>query len=243
MPKPKKGWKGAITSLKHFGTIVSHPQQYYRYKTHRDAFVAENHLDLHHAYHGERDNPEHPYPGRHLGTAREAGVIYPGADHHHTVVQGRLAAMAPFDHQLSRGVADDQLGHSPGTLVVMKSEAPGAPPVLRAAVKRGPHGDRTQDDVGRTQHSTLSGGQPVGSAALLLEDGRLAMTSGHHRPDEAAAVKLAIHGKQTDTFLRRETDVVYPGPHHAAPVPADLSLKRRMQVVSDWARRQNERGG
>lgn len=232
MPKPRT-WK---TAFKHFGTIIAHPQQYYRYKKYRDEFLAENHLPLHQTYHHERDNPGHPYPRASGPTVRESGVIYPGVDHAQTVVHGRLTDAQPHDHQRARGVAPVHLGESPGTLVVLRSEAPGNPPVLRAAVKRGVHGDGLFPNIGRTQHSTLSGGQSVASAALL-DQGRIMMSSGHYRPDEAAAVKLAIHGKQTGTLLRRETDVVYPGVHHGdAPQDADLTMKRRMQVVSEWAR-------
>jgi hypothetical protein len=60
-------------------------------------------------------------------------------------------------------------------------------------------------------------------------------SSGHYQPDQAAAIKLAIAGKQSGTLLRRETDFVT---HDDGPI--DVSLKRRTQVVSDWARKRKE---
>lgn len=224
MPKPRT-WK---TPFKHLGTIIAHPQQYYRYKTNKAAFTAENHLPLHPHYHGELAGPVHPYPGAHGADARRQGVIYPGADHHQTRVQGPLVAQAPFDHQQARGVR--RPGDDRSTLVVLRNEVAG--PTLRAAKKRGPHHDPAFPDIGRTQHTTLTGGQPV-AAAALLHQGQVVMSSGHYQPDDAAAVKLAIHGKQSGTLMRRETDFV---DQHDQPV--DLSMKRRMQMVSAWAKNQ-----
>lgn len=226
MPKPRK-WN---TGLKHLGTILWHPQQYYRYRTQRDAFVRENHLPLHDYYHGELVAPTHPYPGAHGASIRERGVIYPGADHAQTAVGAhQLTALAPFDHQQARGVNPAQLGADRSTLVVLHNEGV-AGPVLRAAKKRGAHGDANFPDIGRTQHTTLAGGEPV-AAAALLHQGRVIMSSGHYQPEEQAAVKLAIHGKQSGTLLRRETDIVDEEGQRM-----DMTMKRRMQVVSDWAR-------
>lgn len=236
MPKPRT-WK---TGFKHLGTILANPLQYYRYRKYRDAFVSENHLDLHHAYHGERVGAGHPYPGAHGATVRERGVIYPNEgghdDHQQTVVRERVADLQPFDHQQARGVDPTSLGHDRDTLLVLRREADGVP-VLRAAKKRGPHTDERFPDIGRTQHSTLSGGEPVGAAALFM-NGRVVVSSGHYQPDEEAAVKLAIHGKQTGTLLRRETDFHdLDGQGRVDNQRMDLSMKRRMQVVSNWAQR------
>lgn len=226
MPKPRT-WK---TPFKHLGTILAHPQQYYRYKTNKAAFTAHDHLDLHPDYHGELAGPLHTYPGAFGGDARRQGVIYPGTDHHHTAVHGPLVAHAPFDHQQARGVNPAQLGVDRSTLVVLRNEGGG--PVLRAAKKRGPHGDGTFPEIGRTQHTTLTGGEPVAAAALLV-NGQVFVNSGHYQPDGDAAVKLAIHGKQTGTLDRRVTDVFDHNNQQE-----DLSLKRRMQTVSNWARNQ-----
>jgi hypothetical protein len=254
MPKPRKT---VLTGLKHLGTILWHPQQYYRYKRYRGQFVAQNHLDMHDHYDGERQEPVHPYPDAPPGAnnnpanARQWGVIYPGDDHHHTILpaQQRLSQLAPFDHQAHRGVDAAHLGADRSNLVVLRNEAAAdqAPqPILRVAKKRAAHNDLAHNDVGRTQHSTLTGGERAAAAALFIEPdhqnphGQVLMSSGHYQPDEHAAVKLAIQGKRTGTVLRRETDFRMPGEQHNDPDQLmDLSLKRRMKVVSDWAKNRN----
>ncbi len=264
------------TRWKHTGTILRSPRQYYRYKRHKAAFIRENHLSMHPHYAVEHA-PPHMYPGLPPGTSvRDGGVIYPGdhGDHAATVVPRgtSLMATAPHDHQRAAGVPEDHLGvalrdrDQPArgqpvpSMVVLRREAPGAAPVLRTAVKRGPHSSPAPEleDVGRTQHSTLTGGLAVASAAIRMSEvaaldavpatedheglpavphspAYIAMSSGHYRPDaELAAVKLAIAGKMAGSLNRRETEF-REGGYFGDERSVDLTLKRRMKTVSDWA--------
>lgn len=192
MPKERK-WN---TGIKHLGTILWSPVKYYRYKKFKDAFVQDDHLQLHNDYAAEPVDPIHRYPGALGHDARTAGVIYPGQAHDAQAViprQTDLMHHAVFDHQADLGVAQDQRGEDKGNLVVLRGNQ------LLSAKKRGDHNDLGQPNVGRTQHTTLSGGNPVASAAII-EGNQLKMLSGHYRPDHDAAVKLAIFGKQSETL-------------------------------------------
>lgn len=241
MPKPRTRWTG----LKHLGTIISHPQQYFRYKMNKAAFTRENHLAMHPHYAGELA-PPHTYPGA-AGNVRQAGVIYPPAGGvPATVVPAGtdLMATVPHDHQANAGVPGADLGQYRQNLVTLRQEAPGAVPVLRTAVKRNAHTSNAAplQNIGRTQHSTLTGGGSVAAAALRMDavagpgghDAHILMSSGHYQPDHLAAVKLAIAGKVAGSLNRRVTEFKAPG-HGAPAVPINLTMKARMQVVSHWA--------
>jgi hypothetical protein len=236
MPKPRT-WK---TAFKHFGTIISHPQQYYRYKTNKAAFVQQDHLALQGAYAAE-PGVGHPYPHAHGATIRETGVIYPAVPADPAVdaatrVVGSLAAHPVFDHQAHEGVAAHHLGADRDTLVVMRQE-PGTGTTIRAAKKRAEHADLAFPDIGRTQHTTLTGALPVAAAAIHdAANNRLLIASGHYQPGDNAAVKLAIAGKQTHTISRRAMDFVDPFAH-GGPQVMNMTMKRRMEVVSAWATR------
>ncbi len=251
MAKPRT----RLTRLKHMGTIMRHPQQYYRYKTHKAAFIRENHLDMHHHYAVEHAAP-HPYPGAGgvappFVDARQHGVIYPpaGGVPATAVAPGAdLMAAAPHDHQAAAGVPAGQLGHYRQSLVTLRREAPGAAPVLRTAVKRDVHGSVAHPGIGRTQHSTLAGGHAVAAAALRVDavaavpagaaavPAHIKMSSGHYRPDHLAAVKLAIAGKMSGSLDRRQTGFTARPAPGAAYAPVNLTLKERMRAVSNWAR-------
>lgn len=219
------------TRIKHFGTILLHPMMYRKYKQHKDAFAQSEELALHQHYAGEVDAAAgHPYPGAH-GNIQQRGVIYPGqVPGANTRVQGRLAAHVPFDHQASLGVQNLPAAHT--TAVVLRQEGQGV--AMHAAVKRGPHNDDNRPDVGRTQHTTMTGGVNVASAGLFHE-GKMTMSSGHYQPGADAAVKMAIGGKTTGTVLRRETTFQNPAGQN---INDQLTLKNRMATVAAWARRQ-----
>lgn len=228
MPKPRTD----STGVKHFGTILSHPQQYYRYKANKADFVKEDDLKLGKHYRKETTGPVHPYPGQSGSTIREKGVIYPpvGGPPPETLVTGDITAHAVHDHQAASGVATPDLGHGKGTLVVMRQE--GTATTLRVAKKRGPHADPNFPDIGRTQHTTLTGGAKVAAAALLSDTGtKLQISSGHYKPKVSAAVKLAIHGKTSGTIDRRTVEF-----QDSKGNPLDMSLKQRMKIVSNWAK-------
>ncbi|MCA8003492.1 hypothetical protein [Burkholderia metallica] len=220
------------TGIKHLVTIMRHPQQYNRYHANKQAFIGYDHLQLRPKYHCELADG-HPYPDVPEDTPnnlQHRGVIFPGEVHVHTAVEGRLVGLTPFDHQQTLGVAPDKLGDDRHTLVVMRTETPNTPPVIRAAKKRYVHDDDSFPGIGRTQHTTLTGGAPV-AAAALLEGKTLVMSSGHYRPDTDAAVKLAIAGKQLGILSRRETSIV-----DANDRPIKLDLKHRMRAVSNWSK-------
>jgi hypothetical protein len=226
MPKPRTN----LTGIKHFGTILSHPQQYYRYRKNKDAFVQHDHLALDADYQAEL-GPGHPYPHAVGGTIRETGVIYPplGGNPPETLVTGPISTHPVYDHQIEEGVAPHLVGEDKDTLVVLRQEQ-GAT-TLRAARKRGAHTDGSLPNVGRTQHSTLTGGGNVAGAAIYENTNTLVIASGHYGPGRQAATKLAIYGKQSGTIDRRATDFQ---DHNRGAV--NVTLKQRMRIVSDWAR-------
>lgn len=235
MPKPRT-WK---TKAKHLGTMLRHPQQYIRYKMNKSAFMRENHLDMHPHYAIEHA-PPHPYPG-----APGVNVIYPndvGTNHAQTRINPgqNLMAANVYDHQAAAGIAPADLGNDRSDLVTLRREGAGENPTFRSAIKRDVHTDAAQPNIGRTQHSTLTGGNAVAAAALRDRvNNDLYLSSGHYQPDETAAVKLAIAGKSQGVFNRRNNDILEnTAAAGAAPnwQPMNLTMKRRMQVVSNWAR-------
>lgn len=237
MPKPRN----CLTPFKHFGTIVAHPVMYGSYLWNKRSFVREDHLALHPDFHNERDDPNHPYPDAKGSTIREAGVIYPstGGLPDETLVKDDIHDHRPYDHQAQTGMNRRVLGPDRHVMLVLRQEETRGT-TLRAAQKRGAHQDEDFDDIGRTQHTTLTGGANVASAALFAHDlkaPRVIMSSGHYQPDDAAAAKLAIYGKLTGTVNRRALDFY----NHDETSQVPMTMKRRMQIVWAWSEEKRDK--
>jgi hypothetical protein len=212
--KPRKDWR---TAWRHFGTILSHPIDYINYKKNKDAFTRENHLKLQSRY-ADETVPPHHYPE--TNESVEYPDTTPNAHENTLIAPGTDLMTHQAHHHYSRPEPPPGKEYKDADMVTLRTV--GDQRELRMAAKL-PTGPNSL----RTQHTTLTGGEDV-AAAALRKDGQIDMSSGHYHPDDMAAVKLAIAGKEMGSLDRRKTQFVKKGQN------IDLSLKKRIATVSKW---------